>query len=220
MTAYNKRQSMKTTVIWLLKMYLFLTFWAACTATVLAAGSDGSVPHGWTTSEPREELRPNFSFDAHGGRDGKGAFIIESDHREGLDGWWTKTIPVKGGTHYHFHAARRIDRVAVPRQSALVRIVWQDDDGRSVPLDGPTVSGYLKGWKLTAEPEFPTDKQTDAAGWTEVSDTYSRLEGDSRRDRASSAMGPARRPDRMERSLARGNLSTRGPQGATGRCSL
>ena len=62
--------------------------------------------------------------------------------------------------------------MAVPRQSALVRIVWQDDGGRSVPLDGPTVSGYLKGWKSTAEPEFPTDKQTDAAGWTEVSDTY------------------------------------------------
>ena len=156
----------------LLKLCLFLTSMAACAATVFAAGGEGGAPDGWTTSEPREELRPKFSFDAHGGRDGKGAFVIEADQREGLDGWWTKTVPVKGGTHYHFHAARKIDRVAVPRQSAVVRIVWQDDRGRSVPLDAPTVSGYLKGWKSTAEPEFPIDKQTDAAGWTEVSDTY------------------------------------------------
>ena len=53
-----------------------------------------------------------------------------------------------------------------------MRIVWQDDRGRSVSLDAPAVTGYLKGWTPTAEPEYPTDKQTDAQGWTEVSDTY------------------------------------------------
>ena len=62
--------------------------------------------------------------------------------------------------------------VTLPRQTAVVRIVWQDDNGRSVSLDAPAVTGYLKGWKPTAEPEYPTDKQTDASGWTEVSDTY------------------------------------------------
>jgi predicted amidohydrolase len=79
---------------------------------------------------------------------------------------------VKGGTYYHFHAARKVEHVALPRQSAVVRIVWQDESGHSVSLDAPAVTGYLKGWKPTAEPEYPTDKQTDAAGWTEVSDTY------------------------------------------------
>jgi predicted amidohydrolase len=173
MIDFNKRQFMNSTVIgWLNRMCLFLTSLAACAATVIAASSERGVPDVWTTSEPRVELRPKFSFDAQGGRDGKGSFVIEADQREGLDGWWTKTVPVRGGRHYRFHAARKIDRVAAPRQSAVVRIVWQNDSGRSVSLDGPTVSGYLKGWKPTAEPEFPTDKKTDAAGWTEVSDTY------------------------------------------------
>jgi predicted amidohydrolase len=30
----------------------------------------------------------------------------------------------------------------------------------------------LPGWTPTAEPEYPTDKDTDENGWTEVSDTY------------------------------------------------
>jgi predicted amidohydrolase len=34
------------------------------------------------------------------------------------------------------------------------------------------LTGYLTGWTPTAEPEYPTDKATDASGWTEVSDTY------------------------------------------------
>jgi len=155
------------------KLYLLFTAVAACAATVFAADNKPSVvPEGWTTSAPREEIRPKFSYDAHGGRDGKGGFVIAADHREGLDGWWTKTFPVRGGMHYRFHAARKMDRVTLPRQSAVVRIVWQDDHGHSVSLDVPAVTGYLKGWKPTAEPEFPTDKQTDARGWTEVSDTY------------------------------------------------
>jgi predicted amidohydrolase len=53
-----------------------------------------------------------------------------------------------------------------------VRILWHDDRGRAVPADSATVTGYLKGWKPLAEPEYPTDKQTDGQGWTEVSDMY------------------------------------------------
>ena len=71
-----------------------------------------------------------------------------------------------------FSCRTQIEHVALPRQSAVVRIVWQDDRGRSVPRELPAVAGYLKGWTPTAEPEYPTDKQTDARGWTEVSDTY------------------------------------------------
>ena len=55
-------------------------------------------PDGWTTSQPRPGASgPKFSFDAHGGRDGKGEFVIAADERDGLDGWWTTTVPVKGG---------------------------------------------------------------------------------------------------------------------------
>jgi predicted amidohydrolase len=149
----------------------FITL-AAFTNTLMAADGTENAQDGWTTSAPRDEIRPRFSYDGHGGRDGKGEFVIAADSREGLDGWWTKTVPVKGGRHYRFHAARKINHVALPRQSAVVRILWQDDRGRSVIADAVSVTGYLKGWKPMAEPEYPTDKQTDAHGWTEVSDTY------------------------------------------------
>jgi hypothetical protein len=56
-------------------------------------------PDGWTTSAPRDELRPTFSYEGRGGRDGKGCFVIAADQRKGLDGWWMKTVSVKGGTH-------------------------------------------------------------------------------------------------------------------------
>ncbi len=141
-------------------------------AILRAADGKGRVPDGWSTSAPRDELRPRFSYDVHGGRDDKGAFVIAADDREGLDGWWTKTVPVKGGTYYRFHAARKTDHVVLPRQSAVVRILWQDDRGRPVPADASTVTSYLKGWRAMAEPEYPTDRQADARGWTEVSDTY------------------------------------------------
>jgi predicted amidohydrolase len=162
----------KSMLQWARKAGLILTSLAVCATMVFAEDSEHVPPDGWTTSAPRQELRPKFSFQAHGGRDGKGGFVIEAGERDGLDGWWTRTVAVKGGTYYHFHAARKVDHVPLPRQSAVARIVWQDESGHPVSLDAPAVTGYLKGWKPTAEPEYPTDKQTDAAGWTEVSDTY------------------------------------------------
>ena len=58
----------------------FFTALAAVRATVFAADTKPSVvPDGWTTSAPREEIRPKFSYDAHGGRDGKGGFVIAAD---------------------------------------------------------------------------------------------------------------------------------------------
>lgn len=136
-----------------------------------AAASEPAAPAGWTTAAPRDELRPTFSFAEHGGRDAKGAFMIHAE-REGLDGWWTTTIPVDGGRHYRFHAARKVVGVAVPRQTAVVRVVWQNDKAQPVPSEAMTTRNYLKGWQLVAEAEFPTDKQTDADGWTDVSDVY------------------------------------------------
>ena len=132
----------------------------------------GEFPPGWKPASPRDEIRPSFSFDSKGGPKGDGSLIIAADEREGLHGWWQKTFPIVGGRHYHFQALRKVKNVAVPRRSAVVRIVWQDDKGKPVPMSEPAVQGYLKGWAGTAEPEHPTDKETDAQGWTEVSDTY------------------------------------------------
>jgi predicted amidohydrolase/type 1 glutamine amidotransferase len=129
-------------------------------------------PPGWTTSAPREELRPRFSYESRRGPKGDGAFVIEQDGREGLHGWWQHTYPVTGGKHYHFSAVRKVTHVAVPRRSAVVRILWQDEQGRKVPMTEPPAKGYLVGYPGAAEAEHPTDRGTDAAGWTEVADTY------------------------------------------------
>jgi predicted amidohydrolase len=136
------------------------------------SASRDEFPPGWQPAAPRDEIRPDFSFDSKGGPKGDGSLVIVADAREGLHGWWQKTFPITGGRHYHFHALRKLKDVEVPRRSAVVRILWQDDKGKSVPMSEPAVKGYLKGWAGTAEPEHPTDKETDAHGWTEVSDTY------------------------------------------------
>jgi len=132
----------------------------------------GRIPDGWQTAAPRDEIRPQFSFDAKGGPDGKGAFVIEADSREGLDGYWTKTFPVQGGRHYRFRALRKVEGVASARRSAVARVLWQDDAGKSVLTDESLVSTVLPGFTRTAEPEYPADKAADASGWTEVSGIY------------------------------------------------
>ena len=130
------------------------------------------APAGWKGAAPRDEIRPVFSFDYKGGPSGDGAFVIAADERDGLHGWWQKSFSITGGKNYRFQAVRKVHDIPIARRSAAVRIVWQDDAGKPVPTDQPAVSGYLKGWKGTAEPEHPTDKECDARGWTEVSDTY------------------------------------------------
>jgi predicted amidohydrolase/putative intracellular protease/amidase len=131
-----------------------------------------SFPPGWETASPRDELRPRFSYDATGGPKKDGSWIIAADDREGLHGWFHKTFPVAGGKHYRFQAVRKVQNVAVPRRSVVARVVWQDDAGKPVPLSEAPAKGYLTGYAGPAEPEHPTDKSTDAQGWTEVSDTY------------------------------------------------
>src|SRR5207249_2136958 len=58
--------------------------------------------------------------------------------------------------------------VAVPRHSAVARVLWQDDKGKSVLLDPPDDS---KGPLPTAEPEYPIDGK-EVKGWTEVDGIY------------------------------------------------
>jgi predicted amidohydrolase len=135
-------------------------------------GTVQGAPEGWTVCSPREELRPEFSYRPQDGRDGQGALVIQAARSEGLDGGWVKTFPVSGGRHYRFHVWRRVEHVATPRRSAVVRIHWLDAAGNRVTYDETVVTGYLRGSKPVAEAEHPTDKATDAGGWTEVSDTY------------------------------------------------
>jgi predicted amidohydrolase len=131
-----------------------------------------SAPDGWTTAAPRDEIRPDFSYDAKGGPGGTEAFVIRADQREGLDGWWTKTFPVTGGKYYHFGALYRATNVTLPRRSVVVKLQWRDAQGKRVPLDEPAVSGYLRGATPMAETEFPAIGKTDADGWTAIAGTY------------------------------------------------
>lgn len=146
-------------------LFLLMASCAAGPAAELA-------PNGWQPQAPRDEVRPEFVYQPDGGRDGGGRWIIRHDDREGLDGYWAKSFAVQGGRHYKFHAYRRTTNVATPRRSALVRILWRNDEGNPVPQDEPAVKGYLAGWTPTAEAEHPSDRSTDSEGWTEVADTY------------------------------------------------
>ena len=154
------------------------TVWAAlfliCAPLLGGAAETGvpGAPAGWKPASPRDEIRPSFAYAPCAGRDGGGAFVIETDEREGLDGFWRKSFPVTGGRYYRFEAWRKVSNVRCPRRSALVRIKWQGPDGRPVANDGPVVADYLRGYKAMATPEFPTDGRTDPAGWREVSGAY------------------------------------------------
>ncbi len=148
---------------------------AAHAVTVHAGSPTGTppaAPPGWDTAAPRDEIRPSFAFDPKGGPDGTGGFIIGADAREGLDGFWTKTIPVTGGRYYRFEAWRKVQRVARPQRSALARVLWQDDKGKPVPRDEPVVTTVLKDFPNIAEPEYPLDLKTDTRGWTGLSGVY------------------------------------------------
>jgi len=151
-----------------------LLFVVALGLTVDSAlgGEAASAPDGWQAAAPRDEIRPHFAYDPKSGPDSKGGLVITHDQREGLDGYWTRSFPVTGGKHYHFAAFRKVENVSAPRRSTEVRIVWQNDQGKPVPRDTPVVTNFQKGTIARAEPEFPTDKATNAAGWTEVSETY------------------------------------------------
>ncbi|MGL4552384.1 MAG: carbon-nitrogen hydrolase family protein, partial [Gemmataceae bacterium] len=139
---------------------------------LLLAFAAFTPPDGWVTASPRDELRPAFSYDPAGGRDGKGAFVLTSDGREGLHGWFEKAFPVAGGKHYRFHAARHTTGVAVPRRSGVVRIAWQDDKGRKVAADEPPGPKQTHGYLPLAEAEHPSDGPAQPGGWVTVSAVY------------------------------------------------
>lgn len=146
---------------------------ARLAATPLPSAA-GEVPdnNGWSTGAPRAEIRPEFAYEPGEGSDRQATLVISAGERDGVDGYWTKAFPVAGGRYYRFDARYKTKGVEVPRRSAVAEIHWRDAQGRHVPLDEPAVSGYLRGATPMAETEFPTTREDDASGWTEVSDTY------------------------------------------------
>ena len=144
----------------------------ACLFFLAEARASSQVPDGWQTLAPRDELRPAFSFEPKGGPSHAGSMVVKHDHRDGLDGWFQKTFAVKGGDYYRFQAMRQTRNVSVPRRSALVRVVWQDEAGQTVSADVPDQQIQELGHVPSAEPEYPTDGATDPHGWTTVGGLY------------------------------------------------
>lgn len=127
---------------------------------------------GWEPVAPRDEIRPQFTASPDQGRAKTPALIITCDEREGLHGFWRKSFAVTGGEHYRLSALRKAERIESPRRSVFVRILWRDASGKPVRRDAAAPAGYLKGHVGMAEPEYPTDRETVAEGWTTVADTY------------------------------------------------
>jgi predicted amidohydrolase len=137
-----------------------------------AVQNEHLLPEGWSAHSPRDEIRPAFSFEPKAGPEQTGAFVIRHDEREGLDGWFQKSFTVTGGGFVRFQAVRKVTGVAVPRRSALVRILWQNDAGAMVSADVPQGQIQEIGHVPSAEPEHPTDGATDSQGWTMVCGVY------------------------------------------------
>ncbi len=140
--------------------------------TSVATADVAHAPEGWAPADVREGTRPDFAYNANAGPDGTGTFVIESDEREGLDGRWVKTFPIEGDTYYRFSALRKLTNVASPRRSALVRIYWHNDQDRVVRHSIKGAKSYDGNNPPVAEAEYPLERGTNDAGWTEVSDTF------------------------------------------------
>lgn len=121
---------------------------------------------GWTSHSPREELRPVFEQDADG------HLRIRAESREGLDGHWQRSFPVRGGQWYRFRTERRVENVATPRRSVLARIRWCDEAGHSVRRAAPGARSFAPGEPPVSEPDYPSDGVTGSGGWMEVSGVY------------------------------------------------
>jgi predicted amidohydrolase len=145
-------------------MKLALLLLLACTAL----HAEITAPGGWTVWSPRDEARPEAVFNAKGGRDGKGALVMETGAGEQWIGCWQKTFPVEGGRHYRFTAWRKHRDVEVPRRSVYARVIWQDEKGQWVNWEEPAKSGYNKGAVPRAEPEYPRDLGGASGEWGRI----------------------------------------------------
>jgi predicted amidohydrolase len=114
-------------------------------------------------------MRPAFGVSPRVGPNARGALVIRSDDREGQHGWYQKSFPVSGGTHYQFSALRKAENVAVPRTSVFARVVWRDDKDKPVKSDPPDdAPGYVP----IAEPEYPADAPSKWPGVVAVTGTF------------------------------------------------
>ena len=139
-------------------------------ASLLSA--ETKAPANWHTWSPREEITPDFSFNPKAGQDGKGAWIIRTDKREGLHGCWVGEFPVQGGRNYRFSVLYHSKGVGNENKDIVARLLWRDANNKPVKHDEPTFTTYLPGTLPEAAPEYPQRKDSNDKKWSEISDTY------------------------------------------------
>jgi predicted amidohydrolase len=127
---------------------------------------------GWTHAAPRDDAAPTFAFLEAGGLNRSGSLATLSDNREGLHGWWQRTVPVEGGKYYRFSAMRKVVNVKYPRRTAVARIFWKDKNGNAAVHDFNATTTYREGERPMAEPEYPVDGAVQFEGWTEVAGDF------------------------------------------------
>lgn len=148
------------------------TLLVAITLLFTVLNARASSADAWTSTAPRDEIRPQFERAQTGGKSGHGALIIRADQRDGLHGWWQTTRAVKGSEYYHFSVWRHANDIAVPRHSVMARVIWTDAAGKEVKYRNGVVQNFSIGVNPTAEPEYPRDTKTADDGWTEISGVY------------------------------------------------
>ena len=139
---------------------------------MLANGAlaDDPAPDGWTCEAPREEIRPYFSCDATPGT-ADSVLSIRADDREGLMGMWASTIPIQGQEHYRFTVDRQTQGIALPRRTAIARIIWLNDAHEKVMRAEPSNLSYRPGERPRAEPEF-SKLVSHSDGWDRLEGIY------------------------------------------------
>lgn len=144
-------------------------FLCASLAFITASASPAADPV-WELRSPRLELQPNFALNERPAPQSPELTITTRDSLA-EHGWWQRTFSVTGGKCYAFQVERQTKDVANPRRSALVRIVWQDEQGRAVKADPPAGREQEPGPIPLAEPEHPLDGATQD-GWTTIRGVY------------------------------------------------
>jgi predicted amidohydrolase len=139
---------------------------------------------GWRPYSPRDEIRPVFAVDPHGGPDGRGGLLIQLAGRPGLDGAWARTFEVEGGAHYRITAHGQMDGIENPRFSTYVEVLFHDDEGRLVPdpdirprvvgriLPEATSNYFVGKSDVQSRPFYLPVVGTDGRGWTKFSDVF------------------------------------------------
>ena len=142
-------------------------------SVLMLSAADSAPPAGWTAEAIRPEVRPKFTYSPEGGAHGGGALVIETDTRDGLDGYWKRSFPVEGGRYYRFGGYRRVAGVEWPQQCAVVTVQWFDAAGHGVVDDRKLVERYLTKYRDPLTPlEYPVEGSPGKDGWAALSGTW------------------------------------------------